>query len=392
MSLTRYTREELIEILNELGTTELATATSRYECATIAETGKSLFHLNLAERLSNGKVYRTRIKDFRDKSEDVTIGEENRSIYKKAQDLLEKLACDDELSDMAYQKELYKKDKNIYTSRSYLEFPLDKRLNSLYDDLSAVFLYYDNISTLKNNKKALVASYSNDKEALERFAKLHIESREEQKEFLSLGSTSKQVDWVAKKFGEDMITTFENIEDDKERLEFVKNNIEFTHCMLGGLNNPTWGIGVYGDLDPKFSGFNENQQVLPHEYCDFSKIRLSDTAKIKNNDLLQVMQSKIDIDKENLEVIDEKYVRGDIYKILKTNETMQISNGRTSFNYYIRYVCPSTGRVYFNPIVEGSLQQSRFYKSGDVKSYIHSWWHINNAGDDPTVELDVIRC
>ena len=74
MSLTRYTREELIEILNELGTTELATATSRYECATIAETGKSLFHLNLAERLSNGKVYRTRIKDFRDKSEDVTIG------------------------------------------------------------------------------------------------------------------------------------------------------------------------------------------------------------------------------------------------------------------------------------------------------------------------------
>lgn len=391
MSLKRYTREELIETLNEMGTVELATATARYECATIAETGKSLFHLNLSERLSNGKVYRTRIKDFRDKANDPTIGDENRNIYKRAEELLEKLACDDELSDMEYQKRLYSTDKNIYTSRSYLEFPLDKRINALYDDLSAVYLYYDNISTLKNNKQALVESYGNDKEALERFARLHIENREDQTEFLSLGSTAKQVQWVAKKFGEDMITTFENISEE-DKVDFVRKNIEFTHCMLGGVNNPTWGIGVYGDLDPKFCGFDENQQALPHEYCDFTKVRLADTAKIKNNDLLQVMQTKIDIDREELEVVDEKYVRGDIYKILKTNETMRTTNSRNSFNYYIRYVCPSTGRVYFNPIVEGSLQQSRFFKNGDVNTYIHSWWHINNAGDDPTVELDVIRC
>lgn len=388
--IKRYSREELIEILNNLGIKELATATKRWECTTVAEEDTSLFKMNLKTRLTNGKVYRERIKDFRAKAEEDGMIAENKKIYNKAVDLLEKLCSDDELSDMAYQKELYAKEKNIYNSRSYLEFPLDKVLNALYDDFSAVYLYYDNISTLKNNKVALVESYNGDREACKRFARLHLESKEEQAEFLKLTKKEDQIAWARKKFGKDAVEVFEELATEQEKIDHVQENIEFTHCMLGGANSPSWGIGVYGEMEKKFTKFDDNQQALLHEYCDFNKITLADTLKIRNNDLLQVMQSKIDIDRENLEIVDEKEVRGDVYQIKKLPEV--VKNGRERFQYLIRYVCPSTGRVYHNQINEQSLSESKFYVSGDPTSFIHAWWHINNCGADPTKDQKVIRC
>lgn len=389
--LKRFTRKELINILNDLGVKEIATSDIRWECITQAETGKSHPRMNLEEKLSNIAIYRQRIKDYEDKANEKGMSKENSNIYMRAVDLLTKLMTDDEKSDMAYQKKLYADEKNIYNSRSYLEFPLDKRveLNTLYDDFSGVYLYYDDIATLAHNKAALVESYGEDRRSLERFAKMYIEDKKQAAEFLKLNAPARK-EWIINTFGPDKVDVFEGLASDEEKIEFVKNNVEFTHCMLGGATSPNWGIAVYGELDPTFCQFDDKQQALTEEYCDFNSVTLAMTMKIRNNDLLQIMQSKIDIDRENLEVVDEREVRGDVYKILKTPQPIRL-RGNT-FEYMIRYVCPSTQRVYHNLINETSIANSKYYKSGEPKTYIHAWWNINNGGDDPTSAKRVIRC
>lgn len=390
--LKRFTRNELIDILNKLGVKEIATSDIRWECITQAETGKSHPRMNLEEKLSNIAIYRQRIKDYSDKANEVGMNKESIVIYNRAVDLLTKLMTDDEKSDMAYQKELYRVEKNIYNSRSYLEFPLDKRveLNTLYDDFSGVYLYYDDISTLKHNKGYLVESYGESASDVLRFAEMYIEDKNKRAEFLKLGTAKARKAWVINEFGPDKVDVFEGLSTDEEKINFVENNIEFTHCMLGGATSPNWGIGVYGELDPTFCQFDDKQQALTEEYCDFNAVTLAMTLKIRNNDLLQIMQSKIDIDRENLEVVDEREVRGDVYKILKTPQPIRLRSN--TFEYMIRYVCPSTGRVYHNLINETSISNSSFYKSGEPSTYIYAWWNINNGGDDPTSAKRVIRC
>ena len=129
--------------------------------------------------------------------------------------------------------------------------------------------------------------------------------------------------------------------------------------------------------------------ALPKEFADFENLTLAKTMEIRNNDLQQRLQTKIDIDKENLKVLDEKVVRGDLYKILEAPKSF----GNGQFRYIIRYVCPSTGRVYFNALDERSLSESKFYNKNDViNSLIYAWWHVNNCGENPMDEEAVIRC
>lgn len=395
MSLTRYSRPDLINILNDLAIKELATATERWECTTKAEESTSLFRMGLQERLQNVSIYRERIRDYSGKAHEEGISKENASIYMRAVELLEKLATDEEEATLEYQKELYGKEKNIYNSRSYLEFPLDKKptLNALYDDFSGVYLFYDDISTLGNNRGYLLESYGDHIEDVERLVRKHVEDEAIAQKILEApdGATRKKI-WN-KAFGPDKVDRFEAITDVKEKVKFVEDNIEFTHCMLGGATNPNWGIGVYGELDKTFTEFTEGkQQALPCEYCDFSKITLADTLKIKNQDLMQLMQSKIDIDRENLEVIDEREVRGDVYRIVKTPKPIERGRGSNPVNYLIRFVCPSTGRVYHVDLVEEMLDSSKYYKPGETSTYIHAWWHITHGGADPLAGPDVIRC
>lgn len=388
--MKRYSTAELTEMLNEMAVKELATGTQRWECTTVAETGSSMFRMQLKQNLTNGKVYRERIKDFVAKANEPDTIDEHKKIYKKAEELLEKLCSDDELATLEYQKKLYKKEKNIYNSRSYLEFPLDKKINSLYDDFAAVFLFYDDVATLGNNLAALVESYENDTTALQRFAKLHLSKKADREAFLALTTTGAQVAWVKEKFGENKVDVFEALPSVQDKIDFVSENVEFTHCMLGGADSPSWGIGVYGTMEPKFTKFDENQCALLPEFSDFGKVTLADTLKIRHNDLLQVMQSKIDIDKEGLETVDEKWIGEDMYQIKKLPSP--VKSNRQTYQYLIRYVCPSTGRVYHNNIVEDQLQQSRFFKHGDPTTYIYAWWHANNGGIDPTTIKSVTRC
>lgn len=386
--IKRYSQEELSSMLVEMGIEELATATKRWECLTVAEESSSIFRMALDVRLCNGKVYRTRIKDFHEKANEPEMFKSNADIYNEAASILDKICSDDEKSDMEYQKELYAKEENIYTSRSYLEFPLDKRINAIYDTFSAVYLFYDNIATLKNNKLALYDSYEGDKEAIERFAR-NLLPDTERMSFLSK-SAEEQRSYLAETYGKDYVDRFESITDVEQRKDYVRKNIEFTHCMLGGADNPSYGIGVFGKMDPKFTQFDSNQQALTPEWCDFNKVTLADTMKIQKQDLMQIVQSKIDIDRENLEVVDERNIRGDVYRLVKAPGTIR-HNG-TDCHYFIRYVCPSTGRVYHDIINERSLRISKFFDAKDPKTFLNAWWSINNAGDDPTIELEVIRC
>lgn len=389
-TIKRYGVDEFTSICNELAYQELATSTTRWENNQRAEEGKTLFRMDLEEGLTNCSIYRDRIDNFLEKSEDKSLTKDQKTIYLRAVDLLYKLSDDEELTTIEYSKKLYEKEKNIYNSRFYLEFPLDKKLNALYDDLTFFCLRYCDISAIWNNKQTLIRSYKGNKRALEHFAELcwGKKDNEDKKAFLALKNDDKRCEFLQEKFGTDYIDYFESLSDE-EKLAYTKEHVEFTHAAIGPVESSNWGIVLYGTVDPKFqSGSGSDQMALSKEFADFDKLTLAKTMEIKNNDLQQRLQTKIDIDRENLKVLDEKMVRGDLYKILEAPKSF--GNGR--FRYIIRYVCPSTGRVYFNAIDEQSLSESKFYKRDSVDSLIYAWWHVNNCGEDPLAEEAVIRC
>lgn len=393
MGLTRFKRPELITILNELAIEELATAKERWECTQKAEENSSLFRMGLEERLQNVSIYRERIRDYSEKAHEDGISRENASIYMRAVDLLEKLATDEEEGTLDYQKELYGKEKNIYNSRSYIEFPLDKKpaLNALYDDFSGVYLFYDDISTLGNNRGYLLESYGDNIKDIKRLLDKHCPDKKVADLILSAKSPKERKEIWEAHCGKDRVDEFEDLTSLEDRVKYVTDRIEFTHCMLGGATSPNWGIGVYGELDKTFTVFEEGkQQALTSEYCDFDAVTLEMTLKIKNQDLMQLMQSKIDIDRENLEVVDQRDVRGDHYRLVKMPKPIR-RNG-TEVSHLIRFVCPSTGRVYHVDLVENMLESSKYYVNNDPSSYIHAWWHITHGGADPLEGPDVIRC
>ena len=390
-TIKRYNVDELTNLCNELAYKELATSTTRWENNQRAEEGKTLFRMDLEEGLTNCSIYRDRIDNFLEKSEDSSLTKDQKTIYLRAVDLLYKLSDDEELTTIEYSKKLYEKEKNIYNSRFYLEFPLDKKLNALYDDLTFFCLRYCDISAIWNNKQTLIKSYKGDKRALEHFAELCWGKKDsaDKKAFLACKNDKERCDFLQDKFGTDYIDQFEAMSDE-DKLKFTKEHVEFTHAALGPVESSSWGIVLYGAVDPKFqSGSSSDQMALPKEFADFENLTLAKTMEIRNNDLQQRLQTKIDIDKENLKVLDERVVRGDLYKILEAPKSF----GNGQFRYIIRYVCPSTGRVYFNALNERSLSESKFYNKNDViNSLIYAWWHVNNCGENPMDEEAVIRC
>lgn len=390
LTIQRYDVDTLEKMIIDLAYEDMALSNVRWENDRQVKTGESVFRMNLTDGLTNCTIYRDRIDNFTEKLEsDKSLTKDQQTIYKRAIDLLYKLSDDEELTTMEYSKKLYEKEKNIYNSRFYHEFPLDKKINAFYDDLTVCFLFHCDISGIGNNRQALIRSYKGNERALNHFADLTWGKDKKTKEaFLALKNDDDRCAFLQEKFGEDYVDMFDKLSDE-EKIEFVKQHVEFTHCLLGPVESSSWGIVLFGKVDPKFSsGSSSDQMALPRKFADFKNLTLADTMELKNNDLLQRLQTKIDIDRENLKVVDEKVVRGDLYKVLEAPKGY--GNGR--FRYLIRYVCPSTGRPYFNELDEQSLSHSKYYKSNDVNSFIHAWWNINNVGEDPFDEEDVIRC
>jgi hypothetical protein len=121
--------------------------------------------------------------------------------------------------------------------------------------------------------------------------------------------------------------------------------------------------------------------LLPQEFSNFEELRLSDTSKIRNNDLKQFIQSKIDLDKENMTLLSSLIIRGDKYDIYRSDDE----------ELFIRYVCRSTGRVYYNKLILENLALSSYFHRDDYDSYSKAWWNLNTLGGSPDGD-PVIRC
>lgn len=236
-------------------------------------------------------------------------------------------------SCMKYMKELYKKTGLTDYSRNLIRIPLDKRINSFYDDLILEVLFYDDIGV----------------------------------------NAGKYDEYRA-------LTT------QAERREFIKQNIEITHfglVVLGRSNNQVATIGLLGKLD--FNNERVKQAgiiLLPEKFADFSSLTLAETMTItQNNDLRQLLQSKIDLDKEKMKKLAEWNMCSDEYR-LYLNEDKK----RKTKEYFIRYVCPSTQRVYYNPINTEYLSYSEYFKENDYKSWLISWWNVTHLGANPMAD------
>lgn len=231
-------------------------------------------------------------------------------------------------SNLENQKELYERTHIIDYTRTCVRIPLDKIINSYYDDLTLEVVYYDDVSTLNG------------------------------------------------KFEE-----YKELNTKEDRLKFIKAHTEITHLGLAvireGSHKAT--IGLLGELnlgDPRLSVLS--YEVLPHKFSDFTTLTLKDTNEIENNDLKQFIQSKIDLDKEDLKKLSSQMVRGDLYEIYQDPENTD--------DYYIRYICRSTGRVYYNPLNLRNLKLSDYYKEENIDTWALAWWNLNTLGEKPEGE------
>lgn len=238
-------------------------------------------------------------------------------------------------SDMANQKEVYARTKTVDFCRTSIKIPLDKKINSYYDDLTLLVNFYDDVCT-PNGKY---------------------------EEFLKLKTQS-------------------------ERRDFIKENTEITHMGLlyykeGRLIAV---IGVLGNLNSSEPRVTSSGVVLlPHKFSDFENLTLADTSEItENNDLKQYIQTKIDLDKEDMEELSSMVIRGDRYSIHKPNKDAKE-------DLYIRYTCRSTGRVYYNKLNLRNLSISSEFKENDYDSYCRAWWNLNTLGGKVDGK-PVIRC
>ena len=235
-------------------------------------------------------------------------------------------------SSMQYQKELYKKTGVIDYSRSFIRIPLDKRINSFYDDLILEVVFYDNI-----------------------------------------GVNNGEYD------------TYKRLETQEERKNFIIKNTEITHLGLVILSKSTSNqlatIALMGSLDfdndrVKQSGIT----LLPQNFADFDQLTLAETMDLGNNDLRQLFQTKIDLDKEDLKLLSDLNIKGDNYKLFKLKGKAKREEGLLPNTLFIRYVCPSTQRVYYNSINTEYLKYSNYFKENDFDSYIKAWWNVTHLG------------
>jgi hypothetical protein len=241
-------------------------------------------------------------------------------------------------SNMEYMKKLYEKTGIVDYSRNLVRIPLDKRINSFYDDLILEVLFYDDIAVNKGQ-----------------------------------------------------FDTYKSLETQEERRNFIKANTEITHFGLvvnGRGNNQVATIGLMGKLD--FDNERVKQSgivLLGEEYADFNTLTLKKTMEIQNNDLRQFFQTKIDLDKENMKLLATATIGTDEYKVFQSKE----KDSRGNKMLFIRYVCPSTQRVYYNSINKQFISFSEYYKENDFESYIYAWWNVCHVGADPKAGL-VGRC
>ena len=214
---------------------------------------------------------------------------------------------------------------------------MDKKINSYYDDFTLEVVFYDDVCTLNGKYEEYKA-----------------------------------------------------LKTEKDRRKFIEDNTEITHMGLLYLREERLIsiIALMGELnttDPRV--IESGVVLLPQIFSDFDKLTLKDTSSIDNNDLKQFIQSKIDLDKENMRELSSEVIRGDRYSI---HQSQADKNGK--IDLYIRYTCRGTGRVYYNMLNLNNLKLSSYFKENDFDTYSKAWWDLNTLGGNPENEKPVIRC
>ena len=290
---------------------------------------------SIAENTARLKLFDEAIEEHKNDAEVVQV------LTEQKQPLLEERVHFNE-SCMAYMKELYEKTGIVDYSRNIVRIPLDKKINSFYDDLVLEVLFYDDIAIAKGH-----------------------------------------------------YNEYKQLKTQEERREFIKQYTEVTHLglviMQRGTTEQIGIAALLGELNFDSERVaNSNLILLDKRFTDFNTLTLSDTMSIQNNDVRQFFQTKIDLDKEGMKVLADLDIRGDNYKIMKPKNDKKDDWGNEQL--FIRYICPSTQRVYFNSINHRNLRYSDYYKEGNYKSYIESWWNICHLGADPRSKAEFTRC
>ena len=329
MQLQRYTKQELQEICANIFYDYLSSPSE----VSPNETNAHILYLNHVDTL---EMYKKKIRMYEETlSKDVET--ECKHSLKKQLDYL-KMGYDYIISsNIQNQKRIYETTGSTDFCRSSVRIPLDKKINSYYDDITLEVVFYDDVTTLNGKFEA-----------------------------------------------------YNKLLSKEEREEFIMRNTEITHMGLALITDQKLVsiIALQGQLnvaDPRVQ--NSGVILLPEQFSDFNSVNLKMISNIAsdNNDFKQWLQSKIDLDKEDLEELSSLVIRGDLYKIYKTK-------GKGNETFYIRYICRSTGRVYYNELSLENLRLSQFFDYDDYDSYSKAWWNLNTLGGNPDEDKPVIRC
>lgn len=314
MKIKRYSNEELQKILTDNFYEVMISTVGDNENFTYVDE----LHDEYVEKL---ELYNLRIRQFHEFLQKEDLEPVVRKSVLLQLDFLNQGKEYIENANMEYQKKLYKEIKTTNFTRTLIRFPLDKKINSYYDDFHCEVVFYDDVCTLKGK-----------------------------------------------------FNVYKSLETKEERLNFVKNNTEITHIGMSWLpgNSLKAIIEVKGELnynDPRIH--DSGTTLLTRKFSDFDTLTLKDTSEIKNNDLRQFMQTKIDLDKENLTLKSKQILRGDEYSIYEEPDGEDL---------FIRYICRGTGRIYYNRLNLNNLELSSEFKNGDYDSYARAWWNLNTLG------------
>lgn len=330
--MKRYSLEELDSLLEQLVYDYLANDNKLYFQDKIEKEGKNVPTLIFEERDQLAKDIRFRINDYKQRKEE-DPNTDHKCTYDKAIGILKEELKRVENISIETQKKLYEETKDIFISTTFVTVPLNKKINALYDDFNIFCCFRDNLANEQGSKE------------------------------------------------------FSNLKTEEERLNYVKNHIEITHILMILSSSSQTGIIIRGNSKAQYTDpSSSSTDILPSKYADFENITLKDCEEIANNDLKQIIQERIDMDKENLIVLAEENIKGDLYKILKSKNKKDL---------YIRYICPSTGRVYYNLLNINYLQTSEYFINKNYSSYIKAWYSINNLYmplDEESLALTMTRC
>ena len=350
MTLERLSLEELrskcIDIFYDFASSENEKFLDEHEFLDCSEEYPTPMHMlykeiedTLAENAARIKMFEEAIEENKDDQAVVDTLKENLQPLLDEKEYFEN-------SCMKFQKELYARTGLTDYSRNIMRISLDKKINSYYDDLILEVVFYDDIAVPKGR-------YS---------------------EYKALSTQ-------------------------EDRRNFIKNNTEITHLGLVVLNSQRnqdiATIQLLGELNSEDDRVKQSQIILlDSKFADFNSLTLADTMSItQNNDLRQLLQAKIDLDKENMELLADVDIRGSNYKLFKSSIDTRDDGYFSSRekNMFIRYVCPSTERVYYNPINTQFLTYSEYFKEDDYDSYLYAWWNVCHVGANP-MEGKMARC